>query len=110
MKINNLDEMVKGWFVGSFTPTVYSTEDVEVAVKKYKKGEYDAMHIHKIATEITVVVSGKIIMAGNEYKEGDIIVINPNEQSDFKALTDAVLTVVKIPGAKNDKFDLIKND
>jgi quercetin dioxygenase-like cupin family protein len=102
--------MVKGWFVGSFIPTVYSTEEVEVAVKKYKKGEYDVMHFHKIATEITVVVSGNIIMDGNEYKEGDIIVIEPNEQSDFKALTDAVLTVVKIPGAKNDKYNLNKND
>ena len=110
MIIRNINEMVKGWFVGSFIPTVYSTEEVEVAVKKYKKGEYDVMHFHKIATEITVVVSGNIIMDGNEYKEGDIIVIEPNEQSDFKALTDAVLTVVKIPGAKNDKYNLNKND
>ncbi len=40
MKVFHLDEMVKGWFVGNFNPTVLSTNDVEVAVKKYKAGDY----------------------------------------------------------------------
>ena len=39
MKIKYLDDMTKGWFVGNFEPTVLNTEDVEVAVKKYKKGD-----------------------------------------------------------------------
>lgn len=101
MKVANLEDMVKGWFVGNFDPTLIKTNDVEVAVKEYKKGDYEEKHYHKIATEITVIVSGKVRMNGIEHSKGDIIVIEPNEATDFEALED---TVVKFPGASNDKY------
>ena len=104
MKSSKLSEMKKGWFVGDFYPTLFNTEEVEVAVKYYKKGDSEERHHHKIATEITVVVSGKVRMNGVEYNSGDIVVISPNESTDFEALEDSVNTVVKIPGAKNDKY------
>ena len=44
-------------------------------------------------------------MNGIEYREGDIIVIEPNDSTDFEALEDnTVNVVVKIPGANNDKY------
>ncbi len=104
MKTARLDEMFKGWFVGNFEPTLCRTNDVEVAVKKYKAGDSEGKHYHKLATEITVVTSGKVIMNGVTYTEGDIIVLHPRDISDFSAVTDAVTTVVKIPGANNDKY------
>lgn len=104
MYTSKLNDMVKGWFVGNFSPTICSTNDVEVAVKSYKAGEYEQEHYHKIATEITVIVSGIVRMNGVEYGEGDIIVMEPNDVTDFYAVTDAVNTVVKIPGASNDKY------
>lgn len=104
MKTANLDEMVKGWFVGDFSPTLIKTTNVEVAVKKYKKGDFEAGHYHKLATEITVIVSGKVKMNGKIYREGDIVVIEPCEVTDFEALEDSVSTVVKFPGAKDDKY------
>jgi len=58
MRIENLENMIKGWFVGNFTPTAYRTNDVEVAIKKYQAGEKEEWHYHKIATEITVILSG----------------------------------------------------
>ena len=33
----NLESMIKGWFVGNFKPSVYTSQDVEVAVKRYEK-------------------------------------------------------------------------
>ena len=97
--------MVKGWFVGKFTPTVLSTNDVEVAVKRYKKGDYEASHYHKIATEITVIVSGRVRMNNIEYGPDDIIVMEPNESTDFECLEDhTVNVVVKFPGVNNDKY------
>lgn len=104
MQVAKLDDMIKGWFVGNFQPTLINTNDVEVAVKQYKKGDSEAFHYHKIATEITVIVSGRVRMNGIEYKQGDIIVIEPNESTDFLALEDTVNTVVKFPGASNDKY------
>jgi quercetin dioxygenase-like cupin family protein len=96
--------MVKGWFVGNFTPTLIQTNDVEVAVKEYKAGDLDNRHFHKISTEITVIVSGRVRMNGVEYVKGDIVVIEPNQSTDFEALEDTITTVVKYPGANNDKY------
>ena len=104
MKIAKLSDMKKGWFVGDFDPSLLKTQDVEVAVKSYKAGVYEEPHYHKIATEITVIISGIVEMNGVQYGEGDIIVMEPGEITDFMAITDAVNTVVKIPGASDDKY------
>lgn len=104
MKVANLHEMVKGWFVGNFEPTLIKTNDVEVAVKEYKKGDYESAHYHKIATELTVIVSGKVKMFDTIYVKGDIVVVEPMDVTDFEALEDTVCTVVKYPGASNDKY------
>ncbi len=99
-----LDEMFKGWFIGNFEPSLLKTEDVEVGIKTYKAGDYEGFHYHKIATEFTAIVSGKAEMSGVIYSDGDIVKIEPLVQTDFKALTDVVTVVVKIPGASNDKY------
>jgi quercetin dioxygenase-like cupin family protein len=104
MKVAKLDTMVNGWFVGNFEPTLLKTTDVEVAVKSYKKGDCEEKHYHKIATEITVIVSGKVKMNNTIYEAGDIIVIEPNESTNFEALEDTVCSVVKYPGANDDKY------
>lgn len=104
MKCARLDQMVKGWFVGNFDPTLYRTNDVEVAVKTYRAGDHEGSHYHKIATEITVILSGRVVMAGREFQEGDIIVMEPGDITDFTALTDTMNVVVKLPGANNDKY------
>ncbi len=105
MKTAKLEDMIKGWFVGNFEPTLLKTNDVEVAVKSYKKGDYEEKHYHKIATEITVIITGKVKMNGIEYKAGDIVVMEPMESTDFECLEDDTQNVVvKYPGANNDKY------
>ena len=69
-----LSNFTKGWFVGDF------------------------------ATEYTVVISGRVRMFEREWKEGDVVVAEPGDKTSFTALTDAVLTVVKFPGAPHDKY------
>lgn len=104
MKHYRLEDMTKGWFVGAFEPTALHTQDCEVAVKKYRKGDRESAHYHRIATEITVILSGRVRMAGAEWQAGDIISLSPGETSDFEALEDAITVVVKHPGALNDKY------
>jgi hypothetical protein len=108
MKTARLESMVKGWFVGNFEPTLYHTNDVEVAIKNYKTNDYEEWHYHKIATEITVILEGKVSMNGIQYVSGDIIVLDPSEGTDFRALTDVTTVVVKIPGANDDKYTRIE--
>lgn len=104
MKTAKLNEMTKGWFIGNFEPSLYKTNDVEVAIKSYKAGDHEDKHHHKIATEYTVITKGKVQMFGKEFSEGDIVVCEPGDSTDFTALTDAQNVVVKIPGANDDKY------
>lgn len=104
MEKAKLKDFIGGWFVGNFEPSLFKTNDVEVGVKHYKAGEFEGYHHHKIATEFTVIISGKVLMANQEFVSGDIIKILPNISSNFKAITDVVTVVVKLPGANNDKY------
>lgn len=104
MKVSKLEAMEKGWFIGNFNPTLFATEDVEVAVKKYAAGASEPSHYHRVATEFTVIIEGEVEMNGERFVSGDIIVISPFEKTNFIAITDTVTTVVKIPGAPNDKY------
>ncbi|MBN2809617.1 MAG: hypothetical protein JXR80_09025 [Deltaproteobacteria bacterium] len=104
MKKDRLENMVRGWLVGNFVPAVYKTTDLEFAVQHFSEGSYEEQHHHKIATEITVIVSGKAEMNGVTYMAGDIIVVEPNEATDFRAITETTTAVLKIPGALNDKY------
>ena len=104
MRKERLENMTKGWFVGNFEPTMLKTGAVEVAVKHYKAGDHEDWHFHKIATELTVIVSGEVRMNGEVYCAGDIIQIDPGEATDFLALQDTTTTVVKFPGASHDKY------
>ena len=104
MKHAKIDDMIKGWFVGDFEPSVARTGACEVAVKHYQAGDHEDTHHHRIATEITMIVSGEVQMLGRVWTAGDIVVIEPGEATDFKALTDATNVVVKLPGARDDKY------
>lgn len=104
MKTDKLDNMIKGWFVGGFEPTALSTTACEVAVKHYQSGDSEPAHYHKIATEITVVLSGRVQMCHAIFESGDIITLSPGEITDFKAITDTTTVVVKVPGALDDKY------
>jgi quercetin dioxygenase-like cupin family protein len=103
MKTRNLSDFVGGWFVGDFEPSLIRTDDFECAVKTYNAGAVEDAHYHALATEITVIVSGTVEMCGNRYAEGSIIVLDPNDATGFRAVTDAVTAVVKIPSVVGDK-------
>lgn len=104
MKHAKLADMVKGWFVGDFDPVVLRSAAVEVAVKHYRAGDREDLHHHRVATEVTLIVSGSVRMLDRTWEAGDIVLIEPGEATAFEALTDAVNVVVKLPGVKDDKF------
>jgi quercetin dioxygenase-like cupin family protein len=106
MKTAKLNGMIKGWFMGDFSPSIVRAESAEAAVKSYNKGDYEKKHYHKIACEITVIAKGKARMNGVEYGEGDIILIEPGEAADFECQEDGTLTmVVKMPSIAGDKYE-----
>ena len=104
MKVHKLDTFFKGWVVGDFEPSLFKTNDFEVAVKSYKKGDYEPKHFHKVATEITIITKGRVVMNFEVYTEGDIIVIEPGDATDFRATNDVTTTVIKFPCVEGDKY------
>jgi len=106
MKNARLEDMVKGWFVGAFTPAAFQTDTCEVAIKTYKTGDNEAAHYHKIASEITAIISGEVQMCGKIWGAGDIIVLSPGEVTAFVCLKDAITVCVKLPGVLQDKYEV----
>jgi anti-sigma factor ChrR (cupin superfamily) len=104
MTIAKLEDMTKGWFVGRFSPTALDTEAAEVAVKHYTAGDREPLHHHKIATEVTLVLHGTVLMLGREFTTGDIVRLAPGEATDFTAVTPATTVVVKVPCVAGDKY------
>lgn len=104
MKKENIQQMIRGWFIGPFTPAVFHSDQFEVAVKHYSAGDYEAAHYHNIATEITMIVSGRVRMSGEYFVGGDIVTVAPGEVTDFFAEEETTTLVVKSPAAREDKY------
>ena len=104
MKKFNLTNFIKGWFCGSFYPTIFDTKEYEVGIKRYKAGDYEPSHFHLLADEITIIILGEVEMNGVKYSENDIILIEKGMATDFKCLTDVVTCVVKSGSFAGDKY------
>lgn len=104
MRLASLNTMKMGWCVGLFVPNLLERDNIEVAIKKYRQGDKDQKHHHKLATEYTIVVSGKIRMNGIEFFEDDIIIVEPGESVEFEAVTDAKTCCIKSVSVKGDKY------
>lgn len=103
MKIDKIDDMIGGWFIGNF-PCAYTTDSMEVSYKKHLKNEKWDVHYHEKVTEINLLVRGKMKMQGKELNSGDIFTLNPYEVADPEFLEDCEIVCVKIPGIRNDKI------
>ncbi len=99
-----LSDMIGGWFVGDFYPNILRDQTFEVGVKFYKAGAKEDWHVHKIGTEITLILDGSVKMRDTIYQHGDIILLEPGNGTAFEALTDVKTVVVKTPSALGDKY------
>lgn len=104
MKKYRLENFTRGWVVGDFEPNIIRSKDFEVMVRYYKAGDTEAKHVHKIADEITIIVSGKFTMNGEILEAGDIVHLLPGEPTDFACLEDGANAVIKTPSVMGDKY------
>ena len=103
MKLARLSEFTNGWFLGNFNPSLFKSEDFEVCVKNFKKGDVEAAHFQKVATEVTVVLSGSVRMGDHILQVDDILTIYKGEVCDFEALSDCKVLGIKFPSLPEDK-------
>lgn len=103
MKISNIKEFTRGWFIGNFKPAVHTTSDFEICLKTFSAGEEEPDAIQQVATEITLVVSGQIAINDRRLTAGDICFLAPGEIANFTAIQDSVVIGIKFPSIPNDK-------
>lgn len=107
MKLDRIENMIGGWFVGNFEPTAHKTDKFEVSFKIHKKDEIWDTHYHTEVTEINYMVRGKMILQNKELVSGDIFTLYPYEIADPIFLEDCEIICVKVPSV-NDKISVIK--
>jgi hypothetical protein len=66
--------------------------------------------VHRIATEITLIASGHVVMNGRSFGAGDIVILEPGEPADFCATEPTVTVVVKLPSVANDKYPVAEGE
>ena len=109
MKIDRIENMKGGWFVGNFFPTVFQTENVEVSYKKHLKGESWDIHYHEKVTEVNLLIKGSMVLQNKKLISGDIFTLDPLEIADPEFLEDCEIVCVKLPGIANDKISVSKS-
>lgn len=106
MDVRRLEEFQGGWIAGAFNPTLLPSPHMEVAIKRYAGGTRERAHVHRVAQEITVVISGTIEMNGRTLGLNEIAILAPGEPGEFHAVTEAVICVIKAPSVPGDKYPL----
>jgi len=104
MKKIFLKDFKRGWLVGDFEPSVFSTNKIEVAIQNYEAGHEEPNHYHKIATEITFMVSGSAFCNDLLIENGEGVIIEPNQPNIFRAKTNCTTLVIKFPSVPSDKY------
>lgn len=104
MEVKRIEDMKGGWFIGDFDPSVFKTNDFEIGYKLHPKGEKWDVHYHKVATEITYLIRGKMIIQDRELTTGDVFIIFPYEIADPVFIEDCEVIVIKVPSIVCDKY------
>lgn len=104
MRVERIEDMVGGWFIGDFEPSAFRAKDFEVCFKFHKKGEAWPKHYHKEATEINYLIRGSMSMSGKRLEAGDIFIMEPGMIAEPEFHEDCEMIVVKTPSVPNDKY------
>ena len=106
MKTFKLSESgARGWFIGDFPEAVYHTKDFEVNYQINDTGP-SPTHYHKNVTEITLVITGSMLMNGKIFRPGEIVYLEPGEIAQLEYLEHTTTVTVKTPSMPSDKHYL----
>jgi len=105
MKLSNIKDMTRGWFIGDFEPSILRTKDFEVGLLTHKKGEVWPKHYHALSTEYNLLIEGSMTVQGTQINPGDIFIFEPMEIADPVFHEDCKVLCVKVPSVIGDKHE-----
>jgi hypothetical protein len=103
MKVFELKDFDRGYFIGDFPKAIFRTNAFEVSLKFHKKGDKHERHYHRFTTEFILVVRGKLHVNGTYISQGQIFVLEPYMVNEIEYLEDSELVIVKSPSLPNDR-------
>jgi len=104
MKVYNIQDMVGGWYIGDFEPSILRTRDFEVGYKIHPAGEEWDVHMHAVATEYNLLLRGVMKIQDTVLSAGNLFVIEAGEWADPEFLEDCEVITVKVPSVPGDKY------
>ena len=99
----HIKNMVRGWFIGNFEPSVLKTTQFEVGHLKHHKGEKWPAHYHEHMREVNYLIKGKMIANNETISAGEIFIIEKNEVCTPVFLEECEIICVKVPSIIGDK-------
>jgi len=110
MKISNISNYTKGWFIGDFVPSLYKTNRFEAAIHKHPRGYTAPLHYHEKTTEYNIIITGEIEINTQvgilKLSDGDIFVYEPFEVCNVKFIKDTTLVIIRDFSIPDDKVFL----
>lgn len=103
MKIFELKDFERGYFIGDFFKAVFRTNNFEVSYKFHKKGDVHERHYHQYTTEFILVTQGSLIVNKNKIVKGQLFILEPYMVNEIDYLEDTELVVIKSPSLPNDR-------
>jgi hypothetical protein len=105
MKFDKISNFYNGWIVGDFEPSLITNSPVTVGILQCEKNHKADGHFHKLHTEYNVIISGKALIDGVIYTNGDVFIYEPMDKANVIYLEDTILVVIKYPSIKGDKYE-----
>lgn len=105
MKIDNIKRMHRGWIAGHFAPTLYDTEDFEIAIHEYDQDSSYVPHYHLKSTEFNVILDGEAIVCGEVVGKDGVFIVEPGEVCDVKYTKPTRLLIFRNHSDPEDKYD-----
>ena len=95
----------KGWYAGNFYPNLVKSKDIEFGFKRIAKCTEPDYHYHKIKTEFTILIEGKIICKNNNTVVSPIscIKLDPYEKNDQYFSEESLILIINTPSITGDK-------
>ena len=104
MQVSHISNFTKGWFVGDFDPSIFRNPFFELAHQKHEAGHQTPRHFHKVTTELTYIVKGKMRVGDQILSEGCMFVYEKGEIADSEVMEDVDIIVLRSPSIPTDKY------
>lgn len=97
-------QQLNGWLVGQFSPSLVHSKEIEVGFKCIKKGTLADSHYHKLKTEYTILLSGKLRVGDTILTPPSCVVLEPHFENDHDFLEDSIILIINTPSVQGDKY------